>query len=1598
MAKRVNTRFLIIVTTVAACLIAAAFGAHFAFFRKDPKEQARAADVLMQEGKPKDALERYKYAVAHDPGDKELLVKLGDAYNALVVDDTYNLLHARAHWNQAVAQDPRYEPALERLLDSYWQQMERSLLDGELYVRVRGTAQRLADVRPADTKVAAKVQIATIRPWLDGLTQSVKRNEVDNAINALIALLPRDRANAEIPYHIALARLKAAQEKRQYEGEGNADADRLTAEAGAVMDAALADQQNNPAMQLRAFEVYNILDAIDQARAAFARRRAEQEGGAPAPAPAPGAETRYRAKARAALAAAVEAAKSLPPSDQLYADIHLSAAGAARSDRREADAEKIYADLVAKRPDDQKVRLEYAALLAQTPAKREKAVELLSADVNVSHLKGAEGHAATALRAQTLVDLAGVRIEQARATTDAKKRQAIVAAAKADVAKLETMVSSESIRVLRVKGRLQQLEGDPIASIQTFQRAVNIMQSSSDKDFNLVNDLANAYLYAGQTGSAKELLQQVIDRVEWFVPARLQMAQVLIAENKIEEAKMHLREAEKTLAKMQGDAREFATWRDLFDRTALALLSKSKDPKLDEQFTKMAETTRAERLNKAGIASALKKHDEAVRLASAVLAEDPKDLAAVDLLINAHVAAGRRREAEAAVDKALAAGVTDAQAQRLKLARDRIVAQRELANATPQQVYERSKQLIEQEPESPERALKLADLERQHGHHDAAETILLRLHAQDPSSVQPLNRLYEMALARQQWDKAKGLMDKLVALKGDGADGLLYQFRFATARGDRNEALRLGRAVRDSKPEFDLGYVAFGQALQAAERYAEAVVEYRKARDKKPLNFDALKGMVQCFYAQNMQKEARQLIDEARGLFPDNPHFKDLELEHELAFGDPLNVVAEREIIHRAQPEKPENWLELASAYRRVARAKFDNDPAKKAEVLGKARDLLKGGLERWKGDARFAAGLASVMAETGDFAGGEKLLTEFAGAEERANQSEPTLLLADYYITGGKYEQAEAAAEAALKKAEAAGDATSAANIRLRLAQFLSQSQRHDEALVVLDGIPPAKGPGAAAQDKEVFRERLKVLIAAGRRDVAESALLEALAKPGNADDADLQMTLVAVNYEGGRYDQALERVNKVLKADPDNVKVRYFRGQILLRKPQPDIESAIRDLTEVNKRDPNNIGTRLLLADAFRKQGDTPRAIRQLEEGLRLQPLSRELRLKLMDFRWEDGTEVLRLAREARQNVQLKDDPVWAYREAGAYSRQRNWKAALAAIQDAIKLAPRDLDLRREQQNILLAAEDYKGVMELTEPMVAAAQGKAPWWVYLNRGRARHGLKDADGAVTEFNNALTAAGDQNWAIEQVVKRMVTTVGKEDALRLVMARSDTDPRWKLLAAALYSVNKEWQNAVRMLDEAQAHADQLTPQQKAKALRIAGPLYQMARPPEFDKARRAYEQLLQLEPNDLFALNNLANLLVDEALVPQPEEARKYSQRAYEQVKRAQPFPAAIFDTHGWVLIQCGSPQQVDEGIDILQRVVRQTSLPEAHYHLGEGYLKKQDAKKAIEELRMAAQTIPDAMARGDVVSPDLEKKIQNATNKANEMLRAQSGGEAVAR
>jgi tetratricopeptide (TPR) repeat protein len=577
MAKRVNKSFLIGVIAVVGVVFAVLFGLYFfRVFRKDPAAVARAGDKLVEEGKPKEAVEKYKYALANRPNDKEILLKLGDAYNAMVVDDTQNLGNARAVWHHITAADPHYKPALEKLLDSYWQQMESSMLEGELYTRVRETAQRLSDVEPANLSVLAKVHIATVRPWLDGLGQVFRSEDVAASRKALDALRPRDPANADIPYYLALANLKEAQELRRPGREDKEKADRLTAEAGKKIDQAVSEQPNNAAVQLRASQVYTMLEQVERAKAATARRDA-QRSGAPLPeVPAEG-QTASGKKAKQALAAAMEAAKALKPEEPLFADIHVAAADAALAERRPEDAEKIYEELMKKLPDDQNVRIHYAALLARagTAEKRDKAIQLLSAEVNVKQFTGARGFLAAQLRAKTLVDLIDARIEKARLQDDPARRKAELATAKEDLDRLGRIISTDSIPVLRLRGRLQQMDGNPIASIQTFQRAVDLMQGSTRKDFSLANDLANAYIFAGQTGSAKKLLQEVIDRNDWFVPARLQMAQVLITENKLDDAKAQLDQADKYLGAMQGqaDMKELPAWQANYQRVLMSLLA-----------------------------------------------------------------------------------------------------------------------------------------------------------------------------------------------------------------------------------------------------------------------------------------------------------------------------------------------------------------------------------------------------------------------------------------------------------------------------------------------------------------------------------------------------------------------------------------------------------------------------------------------------------------------------------------------------------------------------------------------------------------------------------------------------------------------------------------------------------------------------------------------------------------------------------------------------------------------------------------------------------------------------------------------------------------
>ena len=166
------------------------------------------------------------------------------------------------------------------------------------------------------------------------------------------------------------------------------------------------------------------------------------------------------------------------------------------------------------------------------------------------------------------------------------------------------------------------------------------------------------------------------------------------------------------------------------------------------------------------------------------------------------------------------------------------------------------------------------------------------------------------------------------------------------------------------------------------------------------------------------------------------------------------------------------------------------------------------------------------------------------------------------------------------------------------------------------------------------------------------------------------------------------------------------------------------------------------------------------------------------------------------------------------------------------------------------------------------------------------------------------------------------TPRGYEEAIKRLSARvaNDPDNRWNLLLASMYRGNGNFPRTAELVDSMLADPkNQVDKVKYAKdpkkdpgrrrripILWAAADIFQNGPKPDLEKSRAAYVELLQLEPENLAVLNNLAYLL-SEAMTPsRPQQAKVYSGKAYDISKSSGSPNDLIFDTHGWILTLCG--------------------------------------------------------------------------------------------
>jgi len=299
----------------------------------------------------------------------------------------------------------------------------------------------------------------------------------------------------------------------------------------------------------------------------------------------------------------------------------------------------------------------------------------------------------------------------------------------------------------------------------------------------------------------------------------------------------------------------------------------------------------------------------------------------------------------------------------------------------------------------------------------------------------------------------------------------------------------------------------------------------------------------------------------------------------------------------------------------------------------------------------------------------------------------------------------------------------------------------------------------------------------------------------------------------------------------------------------------------------------------------------------------------------------------------------------------------------------------------NIMVKSADWQGVIATTDQQLAAGY-KQPI-VYGKRAVAHAKLGDKATAISEFDTAIAGymAAKNSDGVADIVRTVAQVLSPAEALARVNQISDPPTRG-LLQAELYGRQQDWPKLAEAAESALNGPVKPTPDQKAKLLKDSADAYLIMK--DWPKARRALESLVQIQPNNVDALNNLTYLITTE--FHSPADAKPFSQRAYDLAQSTGD--RSVIDTHGWVLTQCGGTD-LPQAINILQHLVDSNqTFTVARYHLAVAYLRQGGWQRASEELA-TVQTQMKEMEQNHQPVPD---ELKTGVPKALEQVRQKSG------
>ena len=1549
MAKRLNKKFLYTTGGVLGGIILVGALVVGIYYMRRPGADVYAdkGDAAMKAGDYETAVKAYGDAVARRQGDPALLTKFLEATEMTVNGDSDKMEGVYRIEGNLLAADPRSVPTLERMLKSQEDRAANAGGDALLMQGVGEMADRILTIDPQNVPARISAAQVLLQKWRR--EERVEPEEIDKQMASLRDLLAKHPEQSKALYTLALYDAQKAYRARV--DQKSADATAAIADARKLVDSAAAGLPKDAGIAFVKAQIYQQLAALSEDKdAATELRKAVPE--------------------------LIQQSYDLAdPKSEQYALIRQAALQIMQQDDPKA-AEAAYQAALKKDPSSIILRIALARFLAGQPGRLDEAVTLLSKPAPDGPRLGAmESLQRTQTQFIERVMLAQYKLQALATVADKTERDKQIAQVQTLYDGIQQTVKDrkyivDSPIVLRVRAGLELARNDVGQAIETLDAAIKqtppIGQGGNDQQrLDLLTDYANAQLILGNTGAARGPLKEILAAQPGNVRARLTLVNTLLRERKFDEAQPHI----DLLTKAFPDVPEIQR---------LKVVAQLGDAdKMAATYAKMPEGEIKELREKLSLAATLKKQDEMVRLGRLLLVKDPGDTQAALLTGQVLLNQGKKDEAIKVLQQA-AKDKPDSSRQL-----DGIVAQLQAGSADALNKV-RADQIAEiQDPLT--RELALGDLARQQGDGAGARAHYEKALSISSGDSRAPDALLHLAIGDQKWDQADKYVAVLAKLNADQTNGATARTRLQLAKAvaDPDPASRqrkldvavdLARSLTSQYDQIAQTWLIYGQALQARQKYEQALEQYLIAMDKQPTNLDAIRGAVDILGQLGRNAEAKKYIDQALGFAPQNPYFLELQTNWELAFGDPERAVARRKEAADRNPDDLSLVQRLGATYLAVARTKAAaGDETAARDYLQKASDVFRGAMGQWPDDLQTVAYLAEAQRALGHPEVGESSLQRLVNSPAWKGKPQAAMLLADNLARSNKLPEAEQVLREYLGT-----DKSLPTPVLLQLSRILVMQKRLPDALAVLE---------QSKDDPELKRQRVELLIAAGQIDAARAAVEERLA---NAPTPEIYTLAAFIELRSGNLDKAEGFINRALKTRPNDAGALFYRAQIRLQRRPPQIDDALADLTAVRDLQPSNIEARVALADVLLLAQRQDQAVRELETAWKISTDNKQLLLKLVDAyasttppRWGD---VERVINQARGLPQFANDPDLFLTEAAMWASRKAPDRAVKLAKQGLALAPDNEALQLRYFDVLSRAGLNRQLVDETQPLV----DKKPDAVQLRmmRGIALARTDQRDKAIEEYDAALKpalAAGNSALST-QIIRTIASTLGARPALDRLAPRLDSDNNARLLASELQLQQGNPQESLKLADRVLADGAKLSVEQRLGAERLIGSVALLVTPQQTAKARDAYLDILKVTPDDYMTLNNLAYVYTLDGEAKDFGKAVDAAKSAYQLMTQQNLSDPNILDTYGWALVLAG---RAEEGLAILQNAMsaagEQNGFPELYYHLGVAMTQNNNATEAERVLQNGQSLLQRWERQKRPSDPTLPVRFETALRNARE-------------